>query len=31
VLASKDGAHFFTNSYQEFKRLKAQAKAKGLL
>ena len=31
VLASKDGAHAFTNSYQEFLRLKAQAKAKGLL
>jgi UPF0755 protein len=31
VLASKDGAHFFTNSYQEFLRHKAKAKAKGLL
>jgi peptidoglycan lytic transglycosylase G len=31
VLASKDGAHAFTNSYQEFLRRKAQAKAKGLL
>jgi UPF0755 protein len=31
VLASKDGAHAFTNSYQQFLRLKAQAKAKGLL
>ena len=31
VLASKDGAHFFTNSYQEFLRLKAQARDKGLL
>jgi UPF0755 protein len=31
VLASKDGAHAFTNSYQEFLQLKAQAKAKGLL
>jgi UPF0755 protein len=31
VLASKDGAHAFTNSYQEFLRLKGQAKAKGLL
>src|SRR4029434_6620702 len=31
VLASKDGAHAFTNSYQEFLRLKAQARAKGLL
>ena len=30
VLASKDGEHAFTNSYQEFLRLKAQAKAKGL-
>jgi UPF0755 protein len=31
VLASKDGAHAFTNSYQQFLRLKAQARAKGLL
>ena len=31
VLASKDGEHAFTDSYQEFLRLKAQAKAKGLL
>jgi UPF0755 protein len=31
VLASKDGGHAFTNSYQEFLRLKAQARAKGLL
>jgi len=31
VLASKDGAHAFTNSYQEFLRRNAQAKAKGLL
>ena len=31
VLASKDGAHAFTNSYQEFLRLKAKAKAEGLL
>jgi UPF0755 protein len=31
VLASKDGAHAFTNSYQEFLRRKAEAKAKGLL
>ena len=30
VLASKDGEHAFTDSYQEFLRLKAQAKAKGL-
>ena len=31
VLASKDGEHAFTRSYTEFQRLKAQAKAKGLL
>jgi UPF0755 protein len=31
VLASKDGQHAFTKSYPEFLRLKAQAKAKGLL
>jgi hypothetical protein len=31
VLISKDGQHAFTASYQEFKRLKAEAKAKGLL
>jgi UPF0755 protein len=31
VLASKDGTHAFANSYQDFLRLKAQAKAKGLL
>jgi UPF0755 protein len=31
VLATKEGEHAFTNSYQEFLKLKAQAKAKGLL
>jgi UPF0755 protein len=31
VLASKSGKHAFANSYQQFLRLKAQAKAKGLL
>jgi UPF0755 protein len=31
VLASEEGEHAFTNSYQEFLRLKAEAKAKGLL
>jgi UPF0755 protein len=31
VLATKEGEHAFTNSYQEFLRLKKQAKAKGLL
>ena len=31
VLATKEGEHAFTNSYQEFVKLKAQAKAKGLL
>ena len=31
VLASKQGEHAFTRSYEEFQRLKAQAKAKGLL
>jgi UPF0755 protein len=31
VLISKDGQHAFTASYQEFQRLKAEAKAKGLL
>ena len=31
VLASKDGEHAFTNSYQEFLRLKAQARAKVML
>jgi UPF0755 protein len=31
VLASERGEHAFTNSYQEFLRLKAEAKAKGLL
>ncbi len=31
VLSSKNGEHTFTNSYEEFLRLKAQAKAKGLL
>ena len=31
VLATKEGEHAFTNSYQEFLRLKAKAKAKGLL
>jgi len=31
VLASKDGEHAFTSSYQEFLRLKSEAKAKGLL
>jgi len=31
VLASKEGEHAFTRSYEEFQRLKAQAKAKGLL
>jgi UPF0755 protein len=31
VLASEKGEHAFTNSYQEFLRLKAEARAKGLL
>jgi UPF0755 protein len=31
VLANKEGEHAFTSSYQEFLRLKAQAKARGLL
>jgi UPF0755 protein len=31
VLATKEGEHAFTNSYEEFVKLKAQAKAKGLL
>jgi UPF0755 protein len=31
VLSDKDGSHAFTNSYQEFLRLKAQARAKGVL
>jgi UPF0755 protein len=31
VLASKQGEHAFTSSYQEFLQLKARAKAKGLL
>jgi UPF0755 protein len=31
VLATKEGEHAFTNSYQEFLKLKDQAKAKGLL
>jgi hypothetical protein len=31
VLISKSGEHAFTNSYTEFQRLKAEAKAKGLL
>jgi UPF0755 protein len=31
VLADKDGSHAFTRSYQEFLRLKAEAKRKGLL
>jgi UPF0755 protein len=31
VLATEEGEHAFTNSYDEFLRLKAQAKAKGLL
>jgi UPF0755 protein len=31
VLASKDGQHAFTSSYPEFLRLKAEARAKGLL
>jgi UPF0755 protein len=31
VLATEEGAHAFTRSYQEFLRLKAEAKAKGLL
>ncbi|HTF59212.1 MAG TPA: endolytic transglycosylase MltG [Actinomycetes bacterium] len=31
VLASKDGEHAFTSSYQEFLRLKSEARAKGLL
>jgi UPF0755 protein len=31
VLASKNGEHAFTASYQEFERLKAEARAKGLL
>ena len=31
VLATEEGEHAFTNSYDEFLRLKAQAKEKGLL
>jgi UPF0755 protein len=31
VLSDKDGSHAFTNSYQDFLRLKAEAKQKGLL
>jgi len=31
VLASKDGQHAFTSSYQEFLRLKAEARDKGLI
>jgi UPF0755 protein len=31
VLSDKDGSHAFTNSYQEFLRLKAEARQKGLL
>ncbi len=31
VLADEDGSHAFTRSYQEFLRLKAEAKRKGLL
>jgi UPF0755 protein len=31
VLSDKDGSHAFTKSYQEFVRLKAEAKRKGLL
>jgi UPF0755 protein len=31
VLATKEGEHAFTDSYEEFVELKAQAKAKGLL
>jgi UPF0755 protein len=31
VLATKEGEHAFTESYQEFLKLKAEAKAKGLL
>ena len=31
VLATKEGAHAFTNSYEDFLRLKAEARAKGLL
>ena len=31
VLATKEGEHAFTDSYEEFVKLKAQAKAKGLL
>jgi UPF0755 protein len=31
VLISKQGEHAFTASYEEFQRLKAEAKAKGLL
>jgi UPF0755 protein len=31
VLATKEGEHAFTSSYQEFLKLKAQARAKGLL
>jgi UPF0755 protein len=31
VIASEQGAHAFTNSYQEFLRLKASAQEKGLL
>jgi UPF0755 protein len=31
VLSSKEGAHAFTNDYEQFQRLKAEARAKGLL
>ena len=31
VLSSKEGEHAFTNDYDQFQRLKAEAKAKGLL
>ena len=31
VLATEEGEHAFTNSYEEFLNLKAQARAKGLL
>ena len=31
MLATEEGEHAFTNSYEEFLNLKAQARAKGLL
>jgi hypothetical protein len=31
VLSSKEGEHAFTKDYDEFQRLKAEARAKGLL